>query len=106
MFTLTHRYDKIWRDCYKRYGDDHRRFSQWNINDFDYAAYISQDKKDEVKVFEASDLSHSVQSVDVDKTRKTDKTVLQNYGRPYTKEGKPTGSYYKYAKSPPLPEFC
>ena len=23
----------------------------------------------------------------------------------YTKEGKPTGSFYKYAKSPPLPEF-
>jgi len=26
-----------------------------------------------------------------------DKSVLQNYGRPYN-AGKPTGSYYKYAK--------
>ena len=98
-------YDKIWRDCYKRYGDDHRHFSQWNVKDFDYVAYVSQDKKEDAKVFEATNLGNSVQGVDVDKTRKTDKLVLQNYGRPYTKEGKPTGSYYKYAKSPPLPEF-
>lgn len=28
-----------------------------------------------------------------------DKVVLQNYGRPYNDAGKPTGTYYKYAKA-------
>jgi len=98
-------YDKIWRDCYKRYGDDHRRLAKWDVKDFDYVAFVSQDKKETPKVFESTNLAKPVQGVDVDKTRKSDKSTLQNYGRPYTKEGRPTGSYYKYAKAPPLPEF-
>jgi hypothetical protein len=34
---------------------------------------------------------------DVKVINERDKTLLQNYGRPY-KDGKPTGTYYKYAK--------
>lgn len=98
-------YDTIWRDCYKRYGDDHRRLARWDVQDFDYLAYISHDKKEMAKVFDSSDLSKIKEGVDVEKVRKSDKATLQNYGRPYTKEGRPTGSYYKYAKEPPLPEI-
>ena len=34
-----------------------------------------------------------------------DKLILQNYGRPYNAAGKPQGTFYGHAKSPPLPEF-
>ena len=34
-----------------------------------------------------------------------DKLALQNYGRPYNQAGQPTGTYYRYAKQAPLPEW-
>jgi hypothetical protein len=33
-----------------------------------------------------------------------DKLVLQNYGRPYA-DGRPTGTYYQFAKQPRIPNF-
>ncbi len=39
--------------------------------------------------------------VDVKQLQARDKDVLQNYGRPYNEQGKPTGSYYKFAKQFP-----
>ena len=34
-----------------------------------------------------------------------DKAVLQNFGRPYTAAGKPSGTYYKFARTERVPEW-
>merc|ERR1711924_52852 len=34
-----------------------------------------------------------------------DKLLLQNYGRPYDSNGKPSGSFYKHAKTEPIADF-
>lgn len=38
------------------------------------------------------------EAVNVDAIAAADKMTLQNYGRPYDAAGKPTGTFYKYAK--------
>jgi len=34
-----------------------------------------------------------------------DKGTIQNYGRPYKPDGRPSGTYYKYARSERVPEW-
>jgi hypothetical protein len=113
-------YDAIHQTCYARYGASHVRLSNWNANDFD-AVVVNETKvvrkerggdggggsggsgggggSGEKK--EQENGGQDVKSVGVQ-----DKHVLQNYGRPYNEEnGRPTGTYYKYSKAPPLPKF-
>ena len=64
--------------------------------DFEYAT------PDEGKsLFNATDLSSVEFSPNYTDLQKADKMSLQNYGRPYA-NGKPTGTFYKFAKKPPL----
>lgn len=96
-------YDTMWRECYERYGAAHRTYASWDPADFKYV--IRETSADAVAWFRANDLSAVDDAPDLKTTRKEDKLALQNYGRPYTKEGRPTGSYYAFAKKPPLPEL-
>ena len=34
-----------------------------------------------------------------------DKSTLQSYGRPYSAAGKPTGTYYRYARAERVPDW-
>jgi len=79
-------YNAIWEYEYKRYGESHRALSNWQREDFSYVFSGG-------KAYRGKDV---VEGVDESKTQANDKLVLQNYGRPY--DGKPTGTYYKFAK--------
>lgn len=82
-------YNAIWEYEYKRYGDSHKALANWNKEDF---SYVFADGK----AYRGKEV---VVGVDESKTQNSDKLALQNYGRPYdTKDGKPTGTYYKFAK--------
>jgi len=67
-------------------------FQNWDTAEFDY---VVQDKV--AHSFEVVDgkvkLGAPLPDVDYNKVQAADKTALQNYGRPYTAEGKPTGTY-------------
>jgi hypothetical protein len=79
-------YNAIWEYEYKRYGESHRALANWQREDF---SYIHSNGK----AYRGREV---VEGVDESKLQVNDKLVLQNYGRPY--DGKPTGTYYKYAK--------
>eukprot|EP00940_MAST-03C_sp_MAST-3C-sp2_P003492 g3492.t1 len=97
------RYGEIWRECYDRYGSSHRRLAKWDPSDFEFLTVSGG------KVWLQSDTLAPVadaSKLDYKAMQKADKAALQNYGRPYDeKSGRPTGSFYKHAKSPPLPEL-
>jgi hypothetical protein len=105
-------YDAIHKACYDRYGASHRRLSNWSADDFDgivsedgkrvvarrmnsHSSSSDGERKEDVQPLSASDDAKIVAN--------EDKLVLQNYGRPYSETGRPTGTYYKHAKTPPLP---
>lgn len=79
-------YYAIWEYEYKRYGESHKVLANWQREDFSHVFSNG-------KAYRGKD---AVEGVDEAKTQANDKLVLQNYGRPY--EGKPTGTYYKFAK--------
>jgi len=79
-------YNAIWEYEYKRYGESHKALANWQREDFSYVFSGG-------KAYRGKDV---VAGVDESKTQANDKLVLQNYGRPY--DGKPTGTYYKFAK--------
>merc|ERR1712194_716749 len=85
-------YDSVHREFVNRCWMLQDRFSPWKENDFrcqvaDGRAYSMDEKRTELdsdaKVLQAEDAKK-----------------LQNYGRPSDDSGKPTGTYYKYAKKP------
>jgi len=90
-------YDKIHSKCYQRFGNSHLEISNFHPDDFEgviigkkYYKFTSDDPdKDEGDLTETNE--------DIRAIIEKDKLALQNYGRPY-KNGKPTGSYYKYPK--------
>jgi len=67
------------------------RYSPWIEVDFEY-------RVTDGKVCDASGTEQV--GLDPKQVQKSDVQVLQNYGRPYDQQGKPTGTYYKYAKEP------
>jgi hypothetical protein len=79
-------YNAIWEYEYKRYGESHRALANWQREDFSYVFSNG-------KAYRGREV---VEGMDESKMQANDKLVLQNYGRPY--DGKPTGTYYKYAK--------
>lgn len=99
-------YDAIHKECYDRYGESHRRLANWAPEDFECIAVqdklhpllFDEEKKDGVATFneEGEHLKEEAKQVTAN-----DKVVLQNYGRPYNQENKPTGSYYSLAKQFP-----
>eukprot|EP00465_Bigelowiella_longifila_P002563 CAMPEP_0185277274 /NCGR_PEP_ID=MMETSP1359-20130426/58228_1 /TAXON_ID=552665 /ORGANISM="Bigelowiella longifila, Strain CCMP242" /LENGTH=246 /DNA_ID=CAMNT_0027871327 /DNA_START=217 /DNA_END=958 /DNA_ORIENTATION=+ len=91
------RYDEYWTAAYARYGMSHRALSNWNAKDF--SRVIVNGKT----VAQSGDFK--VMKENADDILKKDKLALQNYGRPYREDGRPSGNFYKYAKKKVLPVF-
>lgn len=98
-FYKTHHnvdYDEIHERAVKRYYASHEALCNWNEADF--KGVVTEDSSfvpfiDGQLAVEKAELVDSVDKVAAD-----DKMILQNYGRPYDQNGKPTGTYYKYAR--------
>ena len=75
---------------YARCGQSHRLLANWKPEDF--AARVTGEAV-----------------VGSDKSKKdllaADKATLQSYGRPYTAEGRPTGTFYRYARADRIPDW-
>mmetsp|Transcript_10353 Transcript_10353/g.16611 ORF Transcript_10353/g.16611 Transcript_10353/m.16611 type:complete len:252 (-) Transcript_10353:198-953(-) len=91
------RYDEYWTKAYARYGMSHRALSNWNAKDFTRVIVNGKTvaKSGDFKLLKEN----------ADDILKGDKLALQNYGRPYTEGGRPSGNFYKYAKKKVLPVF-
>jgi len=87
-------YYKYHSECYARYGSSHEKLAAWDPEDFERVIVNSS------KVCRASDMS-PYEKQDLTAVKKQDALGLQNYGRPFV-DGKPSGTFYKYAKKPPL----
>lgn len=87
-------YYKYHSECYLRYGKSHRELAAWDPEDFERVIVNG------VKVCRASDLTPYEEKT-LAAVKKEDMMGLQNYGRPF-KDGRPTGTFYKYSKEPPL----
>jgi len=84
-------YFVIHQNCFHRYGESHKALANYSPNDFEgivIGGKFYLNTKEGLVQDEKSD---------VGEINSQDKVILQNYGRPY-KDGKPTGSYYKFAK--------
>jgi hypothetical protein len=105
-FYLEHHnidYDAIHVAFCKRYQASHLLLANWKPEDFEGAisnarfhARLDEDTLD-------WDNSSAVENVDAQAA--TDKMMLQNYGRPYDANGKPSGTYYGFAKKTVMPFF-
>lgn len=95
------KYDDYHAAMYRRAHDLQAEFSTWVQEDFTYKVIGDE-------VFKASTASSclspggpgSISGIDTKKVQRDDTQAIQNYGRPYDQSGKPTGTYYKYAKDP------
>jgi len=85
-------YDECHKLCCERIARDHDRLANWRAEDF--AAYGVGEK-----VFSIADGSE-LPNVTAKSVAAADKLALQSYGRPYTAEGKPSGTFYSFAKQP------
>ena len=119
-------YDVVHRACVARYKASIRAFCNWDPDDFEGllldpgctgadakpAALLRPWGRPEGGLIasRASVMAGVVKGWPEAKSAKavqaSDKLALQNYGRPYSAEGKPTGTHYKHAKAPPLPEWA
>jgi hypothetical protein len=102
-------YDSIFSSCYVRYGASHTKLSNWDLKDFGAVVVNGTNVVLNESTESGTNGSMSGEQKDgnsVEAVNAQDKNTLQNYGRPYDEQsGRPTGTYYKFAKSPPLPEF-
>jgi len=83
-------YKEMHAASYARCGQSHRLLANWKPEDF--AARVTGEAV-----------------VGSDKSKKdllaADKATLQSYGRPYTAEGRPTGTFYRYARADRIPDW-
>lgn len=84
-------YDAFHKATYAHVAEAQQRFGNWRAQDF--AGYGTADK---IYAWDAKEPL----DVDPKTVQGADKLALQSYGRPYSPQGKPTGTFYKYAKSP------
>jgi len=91
-------YLQIWKESYDRYANSHRTLANWLPEDFDN--FVIGDKLYTLKDSVATPVEGNY---DIKAIFNNDKTILQNYCRPY-EGGKLTGCYYPFAKTEPLPE--
>lgn len=92
-------YDAIWVEFMRRVRRVQELFQPWREQDFELLV-----------------VNHTAFELDGFKPRpelntsdlqKSDKEVFQNYGRPYDASGRPSGTYYRYAKDPgTVPDFA
>ena len=108
-------YEVVYQKCYARYGESHIRLSNWSSVDFKNEltadGVLMEKRSGESSESGESDESGEAKtdgaaSLDMNAVAAEDKMVLQNYGRPYDEgSGRPSGTFYKFTKAPPLPEW-
>lgn len=83
-----------------KYYASHEKLSNWESTQFNGVISESGDfypfKNTEGDL--DLDFAEKLSSAERDSVAAADKMILQNYGRPYSAENKPSGTYYKYAK--------
>ncbi|CAE7356202.1 unnamed protein product [Symbiodinium natans] len=93
-------YEDIWEKCYAKYCDS-AALANWKPKDFSYVV-----KKSDVHSIASvhADLVELGKKVEISPAtvQAEDKMKLQNYGRKYTENGQPGGTYYKHHKEPKL----
>lgn len=87
-------YEEAHAAVYERSGASHCALANWQRADF----ALTIEKGGLVN-------GEGGESKAADDIVAADKAILQNYGRPYGDNGKPTGTYYKFARKERLPEF-
>lgn len=92
MDALGVSYDAYHKALYEHVAEAQQRFGNWKADDF--AGYGVADK------IYAWDKEDALLDVDPKAVQNADKLALQGYGRPYSAQGKPSGTFYKYSKSP------
>lgn len=92
MDALGVSYDKYHKELYAHVARAQERFGNWKADEF--AGYGVADK------IYAWDKKEPLDGTDAKAVQNADKLALQGYGRPYSQQGKPTGTFYKYSKSP------
>jgi len=92
-------YLQIWKQCYENYAASHKRFANWNSEDFEHLVIGDQLFSLKGETATLVEGPHDLKAI-----FNQDKTTLQNYGRPYNEAGKPTGGYYPFAKTEALKE--
>jgi len=90
-------YDAMYQHIYEGYGKSHDRLCNWSPKDFEA---MTVENKDVVSLRTGLQLEEPAAKV-----RGADTLCLQNYGRPYNESGKPSGTYYKYAKTECVPSY-
>jgi hypothetical protein len=91
-------YDLIHSHYYAHADTKYRKFANWKPEDFAYEA--KENNQLELKILAPRDGSEAQDDAGdrIKALIEADKMELQNYGRPYTSEGKPKGSYYSFPK--------
>jgi hypothetical protein len=98
-------YNVVYQKCYARYGESHTRLSNWSPDDFENSLTTDGVLMRSTNDSESGE-AKTDELVDMSVVAAGDKMVLQNYGRPYDeRSGRPTGTFYKFTKAPPLPEW-
>lgn len=85
-------YDAHWGNLQRRCRAVQELFNPWREEDFELV-FINN------RAYSVPDLMPQPE-LQFSDMQKADKEALQNYGRPYTDSGKPSGTFYRYAKAP------
>ena len=88
-------YAQFHADMYQRFLRSNELLGNWEASGFEGVVcgkeFVPFDEKNELDFGKIEALESA------DSVAASDKTILQNYGRPY-ENGKPSGTYYKFAK--------
>lgn len=87
-------YDDMHEVCVRRYQENQRKFAKWDAADFEYVVVPAS------KRIMSRETWQLVNDGDASKIQSEDKLALQGYGRPYSANGKPSGTFYAYACAP------
>lgn len=85
-------YDDARADLMRRMRTHQNAWKPWKENDFETAVING-------KVFDLSSFQH-LPDQDPKAIQASDSKLLQNYGRPFGQDGRPSGTYYRFAKKP------
>lgn len=88
-------YDDMHATCYARVERSHSRIANWKREDFELT--LESDGT-------VTDTGARAGMTNAE-LMAADKATIQNYGRPYLQDGKPSGTYYKYARTERVPEW-
>ncbi len=99
FYRTAHKLDyaAVHASCYDRYMRSNELLANWRAEDFEGAVVGTEFVPFSANGKPQFDAAKPVENVEA--VAASDKMTLQNYGRPYDAAGKPTGTFYKYAKA-------